>query len=253
MATTRAINDYANRCSYRIASLVSSGTSLLTLVLSRLLATDRNEGSRTTDSLCNVHDPRRIRRILTTEGVNYAITVSFIIAFAQSTYQAFFPVLLEVAAYPITVIDLLLSLRSFVSMIVRPLTPTTIRVLSGRHRTLVIMVLLVAGGMALVAVNQSLPVLILASLLIGTGFGISPPLSMVVVVDRVQEFEKGLALGVRLTGNRLAQFISPLTLGLLAEAIGLGRMFLTGALLVGVSMFLTNDLGHDIEDKGEAH
>jgi hypothetical protein len=46
---------------------------------------------------------------------------------------------------------------------------------------------------------------------------------------------RGTALGVRITGNRLAQLFVPMAAGLVAGAAGLGAIFVLTGALIGVS------------------
>ena len=46
---------------------------------------------------------------------------------------------------------------------------------------------------------------------------------------------RGTAIGVRITGNRLAQLFVPMAAGLMAGAAGLGAIFVLTGTLIGIS------------------
>jgi len=58
---------------------------------------------------------------------------------------------------------------------------------------------------------------------------------MVAMVEEVEEASHGVAFGTRITANRLVQFVAPLLLGLVAQALGYAAMFLVAAAAVGAT------------------
>jgi MFS family permease len=60
----------------------------------------------------------------------------------------------------------------------------------------------------------------------GFGFGLSQPLSMVMISD---VSGSGLAMGIRFFTITVANFLSSLTMGWVAEYFGLGAIFYLGA------------------------
>ena len=68
------------------------------------------------------------------------------------------------------------------------------------------------------------------------------------IANAVPRAERGTAIGVRLTGNRLAQLILPSLLGTLAGAAGLAALFWTlGAVLAGGALMV---LRTPFDDRG---
>jgi MFS family permease len=75
----------------------------------------------------------------------------------------------------------------------------------------------------------------------GLGFGMTQPLSMVMVADLADPNQSGLAMGLRFTAIMLAGLISPILLGLIIETLGLAPAFYVAALVVvfaGIKMFI---------------
>src|SRR5690606_5321395 len=101
-----------------------------------------------------------------------------------------------------------------------------------------------AGSLAITPWTREPLTLALASMAGGIGIGLVQPLSMLGVAETVDEGERGRAMGLRLTGNRAAQFTSPVLFGLVAEVAGLETAFVVGGLLLmaaTASLFLWRD------------
>ncbi len=93
-------------------------------------------------------------------------------------------------------------------------------VLAGRNMS-VGLALTFAGLLVVVRLALAL----LASL-VGIGSGISQPLTLVIIAEHVQAPQRPSALAVRLMGNRAAQVLAPLILGMLAEVLGFTWTFM---------------------------
>lgn len=165
-------------------------------------------------------------------GVRIAMVVSCGILVAHATRQSFLPVYLESLAYPATTIGMLVSAFGLASMMVRPAMPLVVRALGGRSATLLVMVLVVAGGLALTTASTGILPLALATFMMGMGAGLTQPLTVVTVSDHVPPASVGFALGFRLTGNRIAQVVSPLAIGLAAEWAGVRWTFAVAAVVL---------------------
>ena len=175
---------------------------------------------------------RAARRLLGDRTVGLAMLTSSAALWAVTVQVTFLPVHLELLAVPAAAIGALLSLRSLVAVLVRPWMPRMVAALGGRERTVVLTLLAMATGLMGVAFTTSWWVLALFMMVFGAGFGLSQPVSMVMVADRVAAGERGAALGLRLTGNRLAQLLSPVALVFVAERAGLPLLFVLHGLLV---------------------
>nr|WP_283101532.1 MFS transporter [Halomonas populi] len=167
-------------------------------------------------------------------GVQMSIAVTVAVLFALGAHGAFLPVYLESLAMTATTIGLLVSLRALCAMLVRPFMSSIIMRLGGRSKTLIASVAAVAAGLVWTGMTSELALLALFAVLIGLGSGISQPLSMVVLAEHVPAEQRSSALGMRLMGNRGAQVLAPLLLGVLAELMGFALTFLfAGLLLLG--------------------
>ena len=193
-----------------------------------------------------------IRELLRNDGVKVAIAVSSGILFAMGARQAFLPVYLYSLGFSTTLIGFLLSLRSVVSMAIRPWIPAMIAVMGGRRRALIGATLLTAAGLGLTGLARDPVSIGFLSILIGIGIGASQPLTIVAVADHVEEGKQGVALGLRLAANRTAQLINPVIFGLVAEAAGFAVTFLIAGLLIGLVGAMVRQWGAVLDRRGRA-
>jgi MFS family permease len=93
-------------------------------------------------------------------------------------------------------------------------------------------VLAVALGVGLIPWLSSFFTTALALSLFGLGFGLTQPLSMVMVADLSDPEHPGLSMGIRFTVIALANLLGPVLLGFLVEGVGLNSPFYVSAFLV---------------------
>lgn len=178
----------------------------------------------------------RARHLLAVSGVQLAVVFTFAIALAQSVFLAFFPVILQAAGVAAGAIGALLAVRALVSTVLRPFLPRIVQLIGERRRTLVWMVVVMAGSFAAIGTAPALWVAAAASVVVGIAWGLAPPLSVVMVIDGAERAEVGFALGVRFTVNRLAQLLGPLAIGLVADGLSLQAGFLACSALIAASL-----------------
>jgi len=185
----------------------------------------------------STHASGQIKRLSENIGVRLAILGSCGVLTAIAVRQAFMPPYLLENAFTATSIGVLLSLRALAAVAVRPVMPQIIRLLGGRARTLVVMIVLVSIGVGVLGATTSFVALAVLSLLAGIGTGVGMPLSIVTIASHVEPHERATALALRLTAHRGAQLITPVVMGVTIGAIGYGPSFLiTGALLLCVGV-----------------
>jgi len=171
-------------------------------------------------------------RILRTGGVQLAVVTSFATLFTMGVRQGFYPIYVEGLGYSAGFVGAMLSLRALASMSVRPFMPRIVRLMRGRFPTVFASMLVSALAILITPWTRDPVSLAVASVAAGIGLGLVQPLSMLAVAETVPQSERGLALGVRLTGNRLAQGTSPVLYGLVAEVAGIEAAFVAGGLLL---------------------
>ncbi|MDZ7799417.1 MAG: MFS transporter [Trueperaceae bacterium] len=172
--------------------------------------------------------------LLANPGMRIALVVSCGVLMVHAVRQAFLPVYLESLAFSGTRIGMVMATVGLASMLVRPFVAQVVRVFGSRSRSLIATVGFVVAGTAAVTFLHGFGPLLAAMVVVGVGSGITQPLSLAVVSDHVPRRMLGFALGFRMTGNRAAQLVAPVALGLVAEAAGVHWVFVgAGALLLG--------------------
>ena len=68
--------------------------------------------------------------------------------------------------------------------------------------------------------------------IVGFCTGIVMPLSMAAVASNVKKEDAGVAMGVRLTGSRIADFTNPVFFGAVSQSFGITNAFLSGGLFL---------------------
>jgi len=160
------------------------------------------------------------------------LVASVIIVFTVGMRRVFYPIYVEQLGYTASAIGLMLSIRALTSVLARLFLMPATRLLGGRLSTLVICMFALAIGLGTIPFCRNLTTLGLNSVLIGLGVGLAMPMSQATVFESVESSERGLALGVRLTGNRLAQLTNPVLFGLLTECFGISVAFWAGGAIL---------------------
>ena len=173
----------------------------------------------------------RLRRLLNVPAM-VAILASFVVIFAMGARTTFFPIFMEELRYSATLIGAVLSLRALVSVSSRLIMRWFVRLCGGRFPALLVSMASLAVGVGLTPFCRDLASLAVLTVLVGIGTGFALPLSMATVADGVRPEDRGVAMGLRLSGNRLAQLVNPLLFGLLIQWFGMATAFWAGGLVL---------------------
>ena len=80
--------------------------------------------------------------------------------------------------------------------------------------------------------------LAVAAVAIGVGYGVNPAVTVELPARDTRPDERGLAMGLRVTSNRLAQISQPVVFGALTAALGMAAAFpISGALLAALALW----------------
>jgi MFS family permease len=169
--------------------------------------------------------------LLRLPGLARALLVSCVVLAAVDITLVYLPALGADRGLAAGLIGLLLTLRAVASMVSRFFLGRLVRRL-GRRRLMVGSVALSAVAMAAVAIPLPAVVLGVLVVLLGLGLGVGQPLTMSWLAELAPAGQRGRALSLRLTGNRLGQVLIPSTVGLLAAGVGsAGVLWATAAAL----------------------
>ncbi|MEY3071841.1 MAG: hypothetical protein RLZZ353_37 [Actinomycetota bacterium] len=177
---------------------------------------------------------RAVRTVMGQPGVPHAMLASLTVLASIDLLIAYLPAWGEANGIAPGTIGLLLGVRAAAGLVSRVLMLRMLRVMARRT--------LLAGSMVLPALmlaalplTTAVPVLVVLLAVAGFGLGLGQPLSLATIADEVAPGMRGTAMGVRITGNRLAQLLLPVAAGLVAGAAGLGSIFVLSGGLLGAS------------------
>jgi MFS family permease len=174
--------------------------------------------------------------LLRLPGLLRALLVSCVVLAAVDITLVYLPALGTDRGLAAGAVGLLLTLRAVASMASRLFLGRLVGFV-GRRRLMVVSVALSAVSMAAVAVP--LPPVALGALvvLMGLGLGVGQPLTMSWLAEVAPAGQRGRAMSLRLTGNRLGQVLIPTTVGLVAAGVGAaGVLAATAAALAAVGV-----------------
>ncbi len=155
------------------------------------------------------------------------LILTFAAVFAVNLRSSFIPVLFKARGMDETLIGLLLSTFALSMTMVRLVVGRILGMISRGALLGLALAFIFAATAALPAISQ-VWISACIMLLFGLGFGISQPLSMVMVSDRAGE-TSGMAMGIRFSVITLATLLSPALSGLIVEAFSLEAAFYCAA------------------------
>ncbi|MEZ0241375.1 MAG: MFS transporter [Chloroflexota bacterium] len=170
-------------------------------------------------------------------GMTAAMLVSITVISSVDVLVAYLPAYGDANGIPVETVALLLSVRAGSSLVSRLFMTRLIAVL-GRERLLGLSMALAGAGVVVLPFVSPVPVLFGLMVVIGLGLGVGQPLTIAWVANRSPRSERGLALGVRLTGNRAALLVVPTVMGAVAGATGLTAIWLLLAAFLGAGALI---------------
>ena len=176
-------------------------------------------------------DMKRAAAVFSDSRMLAVLAFTFVIIFAVSLRTSFLPVLLAKRGMMEADVGLMISLFAASMTVIRPFAGRIFQTFSRKTMT-AFSTLSVAVGVGLIPVLASWPMTALVICLFGLGFGLTQPLSMVMVADIADPGHPGMSMGVRFMIITLGNLLGPVFLGFLVEAVDLNAAFYASALLV---------------------
>lgn len=215
--------------------LVLSSAGLILLGLK-----DSRESAPTRASYNPAQDARQAGALAVDPKVLMTLVFTFAIIFAANLRASFLPVLLRSEGLAEFTVGILISVFAIMS--------TSIRIIFGklldmfdRKKILAASMLAIIVAVGLIPSMGSVAGFTILISVFGLGFGMTQPLSMVMIADLTNPDQSGLAMGLRFTAIMVAGLLSPIFLGLIIETFDLAPAFYVAALVVilaGIHMFL---------------
>jgi MFS family permease len=173
-----------------------------------------------------------IWRILRLPSMPRAMFASMAVLASVDILIIYVPALAQEAGISVETVGLLLAMRAAASMVSRAVV-APVRTVIGRRQLLAIAMLLPAAaiiGLPFSAPTQ--PAMFALMFIVGFGLGLGQPLTASWVAGQAPRELRGMAVGLRLSGNRLGQLITPAVVGVAAGAAGLSAVFWSVAIML---------------------
>jgi MFS family permease len=157
--------------------------------------------------------------LLRVPGLLRALLVSCVVLAAVDITLVYLPALGTDRGLAAGTVGLLLTLRAVASMTSRFFLGRLVGFI-GRRRLMIVSVALAAVSMAVVALPLPMVAMAAVVVLMGLGLGVGQPLTMSWLAEVAPAGQRGRAMSLRLTGNRLGQVLIPSAVGLVAAGVG---------------------------------
>jgi MFS family permease len=176
--------------------------------------------------------------VLRTRSMPNALFASLVVLCTIDLLAIYLPLFGETHGLSVGVVGALLGTRAAASLTVRLFMGRVMRRV-GRKAMLAVGSFVGALCLALLPFLTALPALFALMAVLGVVLGVGQPLTMAWVARTAPVRLRSTALAIRLTANRLGQFVIPLGAGLVAGAAGTATMFFSlGGLLGLTSIFV---------------
>ena len=188
-------------------------------------------------SLASGEDAGRIAELLRTSGLLQALATSAVVVSAVDLIVVYLPAFGAERGLSAGLVGVLLTVRALFSMASRVLLG---RMSSAFGRTRLMVASIVVSAAALGAVTIPMPVwgLLIVLAAMGLGLGIGQPLTISWLTEQTPPRQRGVALSLRLAGNRIGQLSVPSVMGLLAAGLGAAGVLVATALTVASTLLL---------------
>jgi MFS family permease len=156
--------------------------------------------------------------ILRGPGMGTAMIASMTVIATMDVLVVYLPLLGEERGLSVATVGALLAIRAAGSMVSRLMLQRLVGIF-GRER-LMIGSLFIAACCVVALTVMPLPLMFVAMAIAGITLGVCQPLTVSWVAARAVAGSRGVAMSVRLVGNRLGQVVIPIAAGSLAAATG---------------------------------
>jgi MFS family permease len=174
--------------------------------------------------------------LLKNRGIIATLLCTFIALFILDVRMTFLPIYLQDIGISPFKIGILISLGTSTALFIKPIYPVLIRVL-GIKTLLTITFAISLSLLFITPLLNHFYSFVLLLVFSGIALGINQPLSLSMISEQTSANERGIAVGLRLMANRLAQFMDPILFGILTALIGIKLTFiLIGFLLLVLSV-----------------
>ena len=183
-------------------------------------------------------EPASLGELMRVRGLIVVIMASVMTVASMDLFMIYMPLLGAERGIGAWHVGMLLMTRGLASIASRIFYARMIAAFGRANLTLFTM-LVGAAGFVVLALPAPLPVMYLAVGAMGFGLGLGVVLCLSNVVEIAPPNARGMAMTMRLTGNRMGQFVFPFLAGLLGAAAGVGAILGVTAIGLVISAVTT--------------
>ncbi len=178
-------------------------------------------------------------RLLKQRMIQVSMLMGVSVLFVLTLRASFLLIHLENLGYSAFHIGLIIAMISAVSLVLRPFMGVIVdRV--GSEPVLSAAFLTGAGGLAIISVGESVPLLMIGGALFGVAPAFALPISLMLVSTNSPEETQGMVMGLRQTANPVGLVAGPLVFGAIATyggvrlclVVAAGMFFVMGVMLL---------------------
>ena len=220
---------------YRAAFTISLVISLLGLAVLRLKGDQlaaRNIARRPI-----IPELRQVVRLIVEPKIVYVLIFSFAVVFAANLRSSFLPVFLRTQSMNEAGIGLILAFLMLTATLVRFFFARLCAIFD-RKPIILLSAAVVGLGTLIIPVLPSITGAGFAVLLIGLGFGVAQPLSMLMLSEFKTPGSAGLIMGLWFTVTTLATLVSPVVSGQIVKLFGIEYAFYAASVIVLIVVIL---------------
>jgi MFS family permease len=237
--------------SIRLVFMAAAGVAVVALILG-IATIDRSRVRVPRSSVASVVGRQRsmaVRQVLGLPSMPQAMFASLAVLSSVDLLVVYLPAFALATGIQVETVGLLLATRAAASIFSRVLI-LPLRTLFGRRQLLAAALLMPAIALSVFPIAApSLPIMFVLIGVAGFGLGLGQPLTVSWVAARAPIEVRGMAIGLRLSGNRLGQLVVPAAVGVAAGAIGLAGVFWSvgGMLAAGVILVMSSPFSEPSE------
>lgn len=189
---------------------------------------------------------KEINIILRSKKITLILLFTGLAVFVTTLRSSFFPIFLKELSLKPDTIGLLISIFSIIMSIIRIFVGRFLRK-EWFSKLMLLTITSFAIGLFLIPFTQKIIFITLGIIMWGCGFGISQPLSMLLMSENISKSISGLGMGIRFTAITTAAFIAPIIFGFIVEYFGLSQVFYFSSFLctVFVLYYLIIEIRHN--------
>lgn len=229
-----SIDRFSFRSTYLVLSFLGVLTgAILLLNLVKLPPAPCKENKKSEEAVSK----NSVKDLFGTPALRHAIVSSAIILTGVEIYDFYFPIFGKYLGLSASVIGVMLSINAAAFFLVRFFMPVLVRKFT-ENKVLLGCFAVTAGSFFLMPLFKGTIILGVISFFVGVGLGCGQPLTMTLAFNASPPGRTGEVLGLRLTVNKVVQFVAPIVFGSVGTVVAAVPIFWSNALILASGGFL---------------